>query len=84
MIAMFEIEEETRDFLTINKKDFDKKKIPKVKNYIAPSYYVEPYNAINGPYREYLHNFRNKRNFSTEKEANNISEYLKKVKIVYS
>ncbi|KAK0083271.1 hypothetical protein PV325_009056 [Microctonus aethiopoides] len=76
---MFEIEEETRDFLTINQKDFDKKKIQKVKKYVASSYYVASYNAINGPYREYLYNIRNKSNFSAEKEANNISEYLKKI-----
>ncbi|XP_078049833.1 uncharacterized protein LOC144476593 [Augochlora pura] len=75
-----EIEDETRDFITIYKKDFLGKETEKRKEYRPKTAYELPLNLLNGPYQKCLNTHRKNLSLPLEKQTENPEEYLKRIR----
>ncbi|CAD1476096.1 unnamed protein product, partial [Heterotrigona itama] len=58
LIMLLEVEEETRDFITIYKKEFRSKRTGRTKAHRPQPEYPPPLNNLNGPYRKCLNTRR--------------------------
>ncbi|XP_076640653.1 uncharacterized protein LOC143352210 [Halictus rubicundus] len=75
-----EIEDETRDFITIYKKDFLGKGTEKRKEYRPGTAYSFPLNLLNGPYKKCLNTRRKNVSLSPEEQTEDPQECLNRIR----
>lgn len=76
---ILEAEEENRDFISVYKKDFNKKKSRRAKPCLQPSEYSFPLNPLNGPYKEHLNSVKKNSRLKSPERSEDIRENLHKV-----
>ncbi|XP_015428992.1 PREDICTED: uncharacterized protein LOC107185749 [Dufourea novaeangliae] len=78
-----EIEDETRDFVTIYKKDFLGTGTEKRREYRPKSTYPPPLNLLNGPYKKRLNTRRKNLSLPLEEQTEDPQENLNKIRDKY-
>ncbi|XP_076620353.1 uncharacterized protein LOC143341352 [Colletes latitarsis] len=75
-----EIEDETRDFITIYSKDFLGRASEKRREYRPQPAYHPPLNILNGPYRKCLNTRRKNLSLPLNKQSEDPQEFLNKIR----
>lgn len=76
---LLEVEDETRDFVTIYKKDFPSKKGGRPKEHRPQPEYRPPLNILNGPYRRCLNTRRINATLPLNEQSEDPEETLNRV-----
>lgn len=74
-----EIEDETRDFITIYRKDFLQRETEKRKQYRPQPTYPPPLNILNGPHRKVVNTRRQNLTLPLNEQSEDAEECLKRV-----
>ena len=75
-----EIEDETRDFVTIYKKDFPAKETKSRRPFRPKSEYPPPLNILNGSYKQFLNTRRRNLTLPLTEQSEDAQESLDKVR----
>ncbi|XP_017754693.1 PREDICTED: uncharacterized protein LOC108546909 [Eufriesea mexicana] len=81
---LLEVEDETRDFVTIYKKDFPSKKSRKPKEHRPQAEYRPPLNILNGPYRKCLNTRRINVTLPLNEQSEDPGETLNRIREEHS
>ncbi|KAG7206370.1 hypothetical protein KM043_003737 [Ampulex compressa] len=80
---MLEIEDETRDFVTIYGKDFLPRKAEKADRYTSPPNYPPPLNILNGPYKRYLNTTEENSRLPPNEQSEDPQDHLNRIRERY-
>ncbi|XP_017796868.1 PREDICTED: uncharacterized protein LOC108578117 [Habropoda laboriosa] len=81
---LLEVEDETRDFITVYKKDFPTKKTDRRKEYRPPLNYLPPLNILNGPYKRCLNTQRQNAILPLSEQSEDPQETLNRIRDEHS
>ncbi|CAK9818970.1 hypothetical protein ANTPLA_LOCUS10018 [Anthophora plagiata] len=81
---LLEIEDETRDFVTVYKKDFPTKQINRRKEYRPSPKFLPPLNILNGPYKRCLNTRRQNTILPLSEQSDDPQETLNRIREEHS
>lgn len=76
---ILEVDEETRDFFSVYKKDYHPKRTKRPRPHVQPSEYPFPLNPLNGPFKELIYTTRKNLNLESTEQSEDVQTNLERV-----